>query len=93
METKQMYALTFCYEGVNDCAPYAVTIAVSDSVQRLQDKMLECINEDLRIDEDNEWNDDCNFVVNGNYNTAVVLQHKSIINLYTKYYIHSVDMI
>jgi hypothetical protein len=37
MNTKTMYALTFCYEGYEDNIPTATTIAVSDSIQRLQE--------------------------------------------------------
>lgn len=37
---KKMHALTFCYEGYDDCSPYAVTIAVSEDVERLRAKML-----------------------------------------------------
>ena len=39
----EMYALTFCYEGVDDNAPFATTIAVSESVQRLREEMAKCV--------------------------------------------------
>ena len=50
MEKKTMYALTFCYEGYEDNIPTATTIAVSDSMQRLQEEMARCVEEDTQID-------------------------------------------
>ena len=35
----KMYALTYCYEGVDDNSPYAVTLAVSSDKQKLLDEM------------------------------------------------------
>ena len=71
-----MYALTFCYEGVDDNAPFATTIAVSESVQRLREEMAKCVESDTRINEEDEWDDDCNFIVNMNYGDVVTLQHR-----------------
>ena len=47
-----MYALTFCYEGVDDNAPFATTIAVSESVQRLREEMAKCVESDTQINEE-----------------------------------------
>jgi hypothetical protein len=88
-----MYALTFCYEGVDDNAPFATTIAVSESVQRLREEMAKCVENDTRINEEDEWDDDCNFIVNRYYGDVVTLQHKERINLYTSYRIHKVDIV
>lgn len=88
-----MYALTFCYEGVDDNAPFATTIAVSESVQRLREEMAKCVENDTRINEEDEWDDDCNFIVNRYYGDVVTLQHKERNNLYTSYRIHKVDIV
>lgn len=88
-----MYALTFCYEGVDDNAPFATTIAVSESIQRLREEMAKCVESDTRINEEDEWDDDCNFIVNMNYGDVVTLQHRERNNLYTSYRIHKVDIV
>ena len=91
---KSIYALTFCYEGVDDNYPYAVTIAVSEDVDKLREEMEKCIEEDTQENEDDEWDDSCNFKVYqriGNYQAT--LQHKARINLYTKYVINNVNVL
>lgn len=88
-----MYALTFCYEGVDDNAPFATTIAVSESVQRLREEMAKCVESDTQINEEDEWDDTCNFIVNMNYGDVVTLQHRERNNLYTSYRIHKVDIV
>lgn len=93
MENKKIYALTYCYEGVDDTSPYACTIAVSDDIEKLKTKMAECVAEDTKIDEDDEWNTECNFKIHIEYDRAVDLQHKKCYNLYAKYTIHSVELL
>ena len=91
---KRMYALTFCYMGADNDDPFATTIAVSDSRQRLTEEMLKCVGHDTCIDEDDEWNDDCNFmVVRTNPGVEVILQHRKRINLYSEYKIQSVKIV
>jgi hypothetical protein len=87
---KKMFALTYCNEGVDDSYPYACTIAVSEDIEKLRAEMNKCIEEDTRIDEEDEWNDDCNFSVYQRYNNKVVLQHNARTNLYVSYMITSV---
>jgi hypothetical protein len=93
METKQMYALTFCYEGYENNIPTATTIAVSDSMQRLQEEMARCVEEDTRVDEEDEWCDDCNFIVMENYGHYVKLRHTHRTELYQTYIITSVKYV
>lgn len=92
-----MYALTFCYEGVDDCSPYASTIAVSENRDALVKKMKECVEEDTaKPDPENgfdEWDDTCNWEVFYESTYQVGLQHKKRINLYAKYKIHSVEVL
>lgn len=90
---KKLYALTYCYEGTDNSYPYACTIAVSNDIETLRLEMKKCVEEDTQINEEDEWDDSCNYQVNSSYNDAVELQHKKNINLYTKYKIHSVKLL
>lgn len=90
---KKMFALTFCYEGVDDCSPYGATLAVSTDIEKLKAEMEKCVAEDCVFDEEDEWADDKNYVVHRKDDTECVLQHRTNINLYTKYSIHSVDVL
>lgn len=81
-----MYALTWCYEGCDDNTPIAQTIAVSEDKDKLVAELMNCINEDTQINEDDEWTDDCNFVVYQNFDGySVLLQHSMRKNLYCRY--------
>lgn len=90
-----MFALTYCFEGVDDNYPYASTIAVSMDKEKLREKMKSCIEEDCTepTDENDEWNTDCNYQVYKNYGDDVMLQHRKYINLYTTYKIHCVEVV
>jgi hypothetical protein len=92
---KTMYALTYCFDGVDDNYPYACTIAVSMDKEKLREKMMQCVEEDCTepTDEDDDWNTDCNYQVFKNYGDDVMLQHRKYINLYTTYKIHSVEVV
>ena len=91
---KKIYALTYCYEGVDDNQPYASTIAVSEDIEKLKTKLAECVAEDTEVDKDDEWRDDCNFKVTAAYNGhEVFLQHRKNINLYANYKIHFVEVL
>ena len=89
-----MYALTFCYEGCDNNEPYAQTIAVSEDVNKLRKEMEKCIEEDTQENEDDEWDDLCNFQVYQRIgDNEVSLQHKTRTNLYTKYIIRYVRVL
>jgi len=91
-----MYALTYCFDGVDDNYPYACTIAVSMDKEKLREKMMKCVEEDCKepTDEDDDWNTDYNYQVFKNYGgDDVMLQHRKYINLYTTYKIHSVEVV
>jgi hypothetical protein len=92
---KTMFALTYCFDGVDDNYPYACTIAVSMDKEKLREKMMQCVEEDCTepTDEDDDWNTDCNYQVFKNYGDDVMLQHRKYINLYTTYKIHSVEVV
>lgn len=92
---KKMFALTYCFEGVDDSYPYATTIAVSEDEEKLRKKMEECVEEDCTepTDEDDAWDTDCNFQIVSNYGGEVTLQHRKNINLYAKYRIQHTEMI
>ena len=94
-ENNKMYALTYCYEGVDDNQPYAVTLAVSTDKQKLLDEMERCIDEDCRTseDEDEMWEDDHNYSVWKGYGDEVYHQHNTKINLYTSYKVHEVEVL
>lgn len=96
---KKMYALTFIYEGVDDCLPYAVTIAVSEDRDKLIAEMENCVAEDCReMDEDEfeeageAW-DTVNYEVYEKYDGQVVLRHKENNDLFTKYTIQMVKFL
>lgn len=96
---KKMFALTYCFEGVDDNAPYACTIAVSDDKEKLREEMMKCVEEDCTEptdddeDDDDEWNTDCNYMVYRDYGDEVILQHKKYINLDASYKIRSVEVL
>ncbi len=88
-----MYALTFCYEGCDNNEPFAQTIAVSEDVNKLREEMEKCIEEDTQEDEDDEWDDSCNFQVLFMGEAQASLQHKARTNLYIKYVIRNVNVL
>lgn len=94
---KKMYALTYCFEGVDDNAPYACTIAVSEDIEKLRAEMEKCIGEDTREpneeDGESEWDDDINYNVYNRCGDDVYLQHRKHINLYANYKIHFVNVL
>ena len=87
---KKMFALTYCYEGTDNTSPYGTTIAVSTDIEKLKAEMEKCVDKDCEIDEDDEWADDKNYIAYRKYDNEINLQHRKIINLYTKYTIRSV---
>lgn len=94
---KQVYALTFLYEGHENSYPYAMTLSVSDDKEKLIAELDRYVEEDTADDEEDIWNEDCNFKVNekwvsDNY-VGVILQHKTKIDLYQKYTIRKVDVL
>ena len=92
---KTIYTLVYCFEGVDDNNPYACAIAVSEDIEKLRKKMMECVEEDCTepTDEDDAWDTDCNFQIVSNYGGEVTLQHRKNINLYAKYRIQHTEMI
>lgn len=87
----EMYALTYCYEGTDNNVPYATTIAVSTDIEKLKAEMNRCVDDDCKIDEDDEWADDKNYIAYFKSDRIVKLQHRKNTNLYAVYSIHSVD--
>lgn len=91
---RTMYSLTYCYEATDGNAPYAATIAVSEDIDKLIAKMDECVKQDCVIDEEDEWNEECNFrVYRKLHRCEVWLQHISNTDLYTNYKIHVVAVL
>ena len=91
---KNIYALTYCYEGNENCdTPYACAIAVSENIDKIREKMAECVKEDTRVDEENEWSDECNYVVEKYCGDYVILRHRKYINQYAHYSIQPVEII
>ena len=88
-----MYALTFCYEANNGNEPYAATLAVSNDLEKIKEKLQECVKEDCEINEEDEFDDNKNYVVYLDETERVGLQHKTIEDLYTMYYISLVQEI
>ena len=92
---KKMYALTYCFEGVDDSLPYACTLVVSEDLEKLTQYMNNCVEEDCKYPtcEEDEWNTDCNYSVWKRYDREVSLQHNKNINLYATYKINSVKIL
>ena len=103
-ETKPMYSLIWCYEGVDDNCPSAQTIAVSENKERLIEEMKNCVKmdcespnredyEDVFDYEDACWDDERNYEIVRESSTEVLLQHRERTNLYTHYKIHSTKLL
>ena len=99
MGKKTMYALTFCYEGNpnNDQYPYASTIAISADKDKLIAEMNKCVEEDCKVNEEDEWDDEYNFKkyqeLKCDQFAYVILQHKAYEDLFTKYRISPVNVL
>jgi hypothetical protein len=91
-DKKQIYALTYCYEG-GDNIPRALTLAVSDDRQKLVAKMEEYIKDDIQVDEKDEWREDHNFIVYEKHLDKVILQHRYKTDLYVTYEIRLTEQI
>ena len=85
--------LTYSYERSDVTIPYASAIAVSEDIDKLREKMAECVKEDTRVDEEDKWSDECNYIVEKDYGNSVVLHHKYNTDLYKRYSIQIVEAI
>ena len=85
--------LTYSYERSDTTIPYASTIAVSEDIDKLREKMTECVKEDTRVNEEDKWADECNYIVEKDYENSVVLHHKYNTDLYKRYSIQIVEAI
>ena len=92
-DKKQIYALSYCYEGGDNNIPYALTLAVSDDRQKLVAKMEEYIKDDIQVDEEDEWEESHNFIVYEKYLDKVILQHRNRTNLYVTYEIRLTEQL
>lgn len=88
-----MYALVYTYEGYYNSAPYSVAIAISNDIGVLRVEMQKCIDSDIAIDEDDEYNEEKNFELIMKWNDNARLQHKNTPELYIKYEIQVVDVL
>ena len=85
--------LTYSYEHSDTTIPYASTIAVSEDIDKLREKMTECVKEDTRVNEEDKWTDECNYIVEKDYENSVVPHHKYNTDLYKRYSIQIVETI
>ena len=103
-ETKQMYALVWCYEGVDDNNPSAQTIAVSESKEKLTEEMMKWVKIDCESPNQEEyedefdyedacWDDERNYEIVRESSTEVLLQHRLRTNLFVNYRIHSTKLL
>lgn len=88
-----MYALVYTYEGYYNSAPYSVAIAISNDIGVLRVEMQKCIDSDIAIDEDDEYNEEKNFELIMKWNDNARLKHKRTPELYIKYEIQVVDVL
>ena len=92
MENDKMYALIYLYGGTENNIPYSLCMGVSNNIEKLRSEMNEWVTKDCSVDEEDEWNDDCNYQIHLQYGNEILLQHKKNINLYCRYKIQSVDV-
>lgn len=88
-----MYALVYTYEGYYNSAPYSVVIAISNDIGVLRVEMQKCIDSDIVIDEDDDFNEEKNFELIMKWNDNARLKHKRTPELYIKYEIQVVDVL
>ena len=94
-----MYALTYCFEGGSNSGsyPYGATIAVSYDIEKLQEEMMRCVEEDCSPSGDGDEFDGCddsrNFEVYSKGDIMVSLTHKFIPFLNARYRITNVDVL
>lgn len=92
MTQEKNYALIYLYEGTESQSPFSIVMCVSNNLNKVKEQMKEWITHDTQIDEEDEYNEDCNFSIAQEYDNEVLLSHNKI-NLYTKYKIQSVEII
>jgi hypothetical protein len=94
---KTMYALTYCFEGTDQNAPYGTTIAVSYDIEKLREEMMRCVEEDCSPSGDGDEFDGCddsrNFEAYSKCDMMVKLTHKFIPFLHAIYRITEVDVL
>lgn len=94
---KTMYALNYCFEGTEQNAPYGATLAVSYDMEKLQEEMMRCVEEDCSPSGDDDEFDRCddsrNFEVDSKCDRMVKLTHKFIPFLHAIYRITEVDVL
>lgn len=94
---KTMYALNYCFEGSDQTAPYGATLAVSYDMEKLQEEMMRCVEEDCLPSGDGDDFDGCddsrNFEVYSKCDIMVRLTHKFIPFLNASYRITNVDVL
>ena len=90
-----MYALTYCFEGVDDMIAYGSTIAVSKDIEKLRKKMEECIAEDCVCpeDEDDQYSTDQNYEVYDKFQDIAHLSHRVYKRLCATYKITKVEVL
>ena len=93
---KFMYALTFCYEGIEgSTVPHASTLAVSDDKEKLIQRMEEFVEQDCAEPdcEEDDWDDTCNYTVYKRSNNEVTLQHNDDTDLFITYKVEQVEVL
>lgn len=88
-----MYALVYTYEGYYNSAPYSVVIAISNDIGVLRVEMQKCIDSDIAIDEDDEYNEEKNFELLTKWYDSARMQHINTPELYIRYEIQVVDVL
>ena len=89
---KEIFALTFCYEGTYNTSAYASTLFVSHDLDLLKAKMREYANANCEVVED-DWDNDKNFHIVQEYNDMEISLKHNTEELYTKYCITSVEVL
>ena len=94
---KDMYALTFCYEGVEgSTVPHASTLAISDDQEKLIQRMEEFIEQDCEEPDcvEDGWDDTCNYTIYKRIDSyEVTLQHNKDTDLFITYKIERVEVL
>ena len=91
MKQKELYALIYLFKGTYSQEPFSQVMCISDDRQVIEQELQKYVAEDTRTDDEDEWNEECNFKVYYECMNTTYLQHKKNTDLMTQYTIQRVD--
>ncbi len=70
-----MYSLLYLDLGCSCHFPCAMVMSVSEDINKLKEEMNRLVNISIQIDDDNPFNEDCNFSIEEKYDMRIELKH------------------